>query len=667
MDCFIGFACSCAQPCDADGCGHFVSTAKLVLEFSSTGQHWKPRGAEQMESKLFKTLNELFLQAMADHQKPDAFLTKTEGSYRGISSRDALLKVAPLAGAFGDMGIAAGDRVALLSENRLEWALTDYAILGLGAVTVPLYSTLLDEDIEYILRDSGSKGIVVSTRDQLKKVLAVRSNVPDLKFVVAMDCNPGEFPDVLCWKQVVEQGSAAGPAAVEAFKAQALQTQPADTATIVYTSGTTGAFKGVVLTHANIVSNIRACDHLFDFGPRDVSMAFLPLAHIFERMIDFYYLSQGVSIAYAESYDTLPHNLREVRPTLMAVVPRLVEKIREKVIEEVRHMPSSKQRLFDWALRTGRACFIHDLAGRTSPLGLSMKRALADKMVYSKIRSQMGGRLRLLISGSAPLSQEVAEFFFAIGIPVYEGYGLTETSPVIAANCPGAVKLGTVGHVIPGVEVKLGEEVEDNKGHTGREILVRGPNVTPGYYHQNERNGEAFADGWFHTGDLGRLDPDGFLAITGRKKNLFKTSGGKYVSPEKLENLFQSHRYVAQLVVLGDGRKFIGSLIVPNFSALESHAREQGIQFAGHDDLVRDEKVHAFMQRQIDEACKHLPPHERIRQIVLLSKELTIASGELSATLKVKRAVVEERYRDLIEEMFSRRAPAAQEVTADHK
>jgi long-chain acyl-CoA synthetase len=617
-----------------------------------------------MESKSFKTINELFLQAMEDHQKPDAFLTKTEGRYRGVASREVLLKVAALAQAFGEMGVGPGDRVALLSENRLEWALTDYAILGLGAVTVPLYSTLLDDDVKFILSDSGSKGIVVSTGDQLKKVVAVRASLPELKFVAAMDCEPGEFPNVHCWKELAGRGSAAGADPVKSLETQALRTQPEDVATIVYTSGTTGVFKGVVLTHANIASNIQACDRLFDFHPGDVSMAFLPLAHIFERMIDFYYMAQGVSIAYAESIDSLPQNLREVRPTLMAVVPRLVEKIREKVMEEVRHLPASKQRLFGWALRTGREWFPYSLAGRAAPLGLSLKRALADKTVYSKIRSQMGGRLRLLISGAAPLGRELAEFFFSIGIPVYEGYGLTETSPVIAVNHPSAVKLGTVGQVIPGVEIKLGEKTEDAEGHTGREILVRGPNVTPGYYHQDERNGEAFADGWFHTGDLGSLDEEGFLSITGRKKNLFKTSGGKYVSPEKLENLFQGHRYVAQLVVLGDSRKFVGSLIVPNFAALESYAREQGISFAEREDLVKDEKVHAFLQGQVDEACKDLPPHERIRQIALLPKELTIAAGELSATLKVKRPVVEGRYCDLIEEMFSRRPPATQETAA---
>ena len=616
-----------------------------------------------MESKPFQTINELFLQAMEDHQKPDAFQVKTQGRYRAVASREVLLKVAALVQAFGEMGVAAGDRVALLSENRLEWALTDYAILGLGAATVPLYYTLLEGDVEFILGDSAAKGIVVSTRDQLKKVLDVRSNLPELKFVVSMDSEPGEFPDVLCWKDLVERGSAAGTDAVKSLEAQALRTQPDDVATIVYTSGTTGVFKGVVLTHANIVSNIWACDRLFDFHPGDVSMAFLPLAHIFERMIDFYYMSQGVSIAYAESIDSLPLNLREVRPTLMAVVPRLVEKIREKVVEEVRHLPPSKQRLFGWALRTGGEWFPYGLTGRSAPLGLRLKRALADKVVYSKIRSQMGGRLRLLISGAAPLGRELAEFFFSIGIPIYEGYGLTETSPVIAVNYPGAVKLGTVGRVIPGVEVKLGEQTEDAEGHTGREILVRGPNVTPGYYHQDEWNGEAFSDGWFHTGDLGLLDSEGFLSITGRKKNLFKTSGGKYVSPEKLENLFQGHRYVAQLVVLGDARKFVGSLIVPNFATLEGYAREQGINFTGREDLVKNETIHAFLQQQVDEACKCLPPHERIRQIALLSKELTIAAGELSATLKVKRPVVEERYRELIEEMFSRRPPATQEAS----
>ena len=613
-----------------------------------------------MDSKSFKTLNELFLRAVEGSSRQNVFLSKSAGRYRGTSSLEVLKTVAALARALESMGVRKGDRVALLAENRVEWALADYAILGLGAIAVPLYSTLLEDDIEYILRDSGSKGIIVSTQDQLQKVLNVRSRVPDLlSFVLAMDPSGAVVQDVWSWKEVLEQEGARGPDPVESFRAQALAVRPEDTATLVYTSGTTGVFKGVVLTHANIVSNIQACYEVFDLGATDVAMAFLPLAHILERMIDFYYLARGVSIAYAESIDSLPQNLREVRPTIMAVVPRLLQKIRERVVEEVQHLPPAKQRLFQWAIDTGRRYFPYDLERRLPPLGLRLNRALAHRLVFRKIQGQLGGRFRMFISGSAPLGRELAEFYFAIGIPVYEGYGLTETSPVIAVNSPQAVKLGTVGRVIAGVEVKLGEEIEDSEGRTGREILVRGPNVTPGYYHQDEQNGDVFADGWFKTGDLGRLDPDGYLTITGRKKNLFKTSGGKYVSPEKLEHLFQGHRYVAQLVVLGDSRKFVGALIVPNFATLEAYAREQGIGFTTREELVARPDVCAFLQREVDQACQHLPPHERIRQIVVLSREFTIGSGELSPSLKVKRPVVEERYRDLIEEMFTRRPPAA--------
>ena len=621
-----------------------------------------------MDSKSFQTLNELFLQAIERSPKRDVFLSKSAGRYHGISSREVLSTVAALARAFDAMGVRAGDRVALLAENRVEWTLADCAILGLGAVTVPLYSTLLEDDIEYILRDSGSKGIVVSTQDQLQKVLNVRSRLPDLlSFVVVMDPAGGGNQDVRSWKDVVEQESAREPDPVEFLRTRALAVHPEDTATIVYTSGTTGVFKGVILTHANIVSNVRACGQLFDFGASDVAMSFLPLAHIFERMTDFYYLARGVSIAYAENLDSLPQNLREVRPTLMVVVPRLLQKIREKVAEEVQHLPPAKQRLFRWAVDTGRQYFPYEVGGQTPPVGLRLKRALASRLVFRKIRGQLGGRFRMFISGAAPLGRDLAEFFFAIGIPVYEGYGLTETSPVIAVNSPRAVKLGTVGRVISGVEVKLGEEIEDSEGRTGQEILVRGPNVTPGYYHQDERNGEAFADGWFRTGDLGRLDSDGFLVITGRKKNLFKTSGGKYVSPEKLEHLFQGHRYVAQLVVLGDARKFVGALVAPNFDALEAYAREQRIEFTTREELVANAGIRAFMQQQVDQACRHLPPHERIRQIVLLPREFTIGGGELSATLKVKRPVVEERYRNLIEEMFSRRPPGTPEAVSSRR
>jgi long-chain acyl-CoA synthetase len=615
----------------------------------------------------YRTLNELFLKAVEKHDKPDCFLSKSGGQYKGLPSREVLRRVAGLASVLQRLGVQRGDRVAILSENRVEWALSDYAILGLGAINVPIYPTQLEPDIEYILRDSGAKCIVVSTDLQLKKVLNIRARLPELLLILAADCESVAGTGAQCWEGIVESEWIYGQNLVDSFRAKALEVKPEDTASILYTSGTTGQPKGVVLTHSNIVSNIQACQEMFPLGVDDVAISFLPLSHVFERMMDFYCFWRGVSIAYAENLDILPQNLREVRPTIMAVVPRVLEKIREKVMDVVRGAPAGKRRLFYWAVDVGKQYFPHGLEGRIPPFSLRLKNRIADRLIHSKIREQLGGRVKTLISGAAPLSRDVAEFFFAIGLPVYEGYGLTETSPVIAANCPGHTKLGTVGRVIPGVEVKLGEEVADAEGGSGREILVRGPNVTPGYYHLEAENGEAFVDGWFCTGDLGAIDNQGYLSITGRKKNLFKTAGGKYVAPEKLENLFQGHPYVYQLAVLGNARRFVGALIVPNFARLEEYARSRGIACKSREDLVANPAIQAFVQQQVDEATRWLAAHERIRQIVLLPREFSIDSGELSTTLKVKRSVVEARYREQIEEMFSRKAPHAQTASVAAK
>lgn len=612
----------------------------------------------------FRTLTELFLNAIDAHHKPDAFLVKSGGSYHGVSSAEALTQAATLAAAFERCGLAPGDRMGILSENRLEWALTDYALLGLGAVSVPVYPTLLDPEVEYILRDSAAKGIVVSNADQLAKILSIRSRLPELRLIVAMDTVNSTDGSVQSWQRLARSsdGSSRAGDPVAAFRTRALAVRPEDTASILYTSGTTGTFKGVVLTHSNIASNVAACEELFPLGERDVAMSFLPLSHIFERTLDYAYFRRGVSIGYAESYDTLPQNLLEVRPTVMAVVPRILQKVNEKVTEVVRQSSSAKQNLFRWAIQTGRDRIPYSLRKQPPPLGVRVRLALADKLVFAKVRERLGGRITTMISGAAPLSRELAEFFWAVGLPVYEGYGLTETSPVIAVNYPGAVKLGTVGRIISGIEVKLGDEIVDTEGRAGREILVRGPNVTPGYYHLDDANRQAFVDGWFYTGDLGLFDADGFLSITGRKRNLFKTAGGKFVSPEKLENLFQEHPYISQMVVLGEGRKFVGALIVPNFVRLESYARSQGITFSGHEELVAKPEIYSFVEQQVEEATRWLPPHERIRQFALLPREFTIVAGELSATLKIKRPVVEQRYRDLIEEIYQRHAPQAQSV-----
>jgi long-chain acyl-CoA synthetase len=610
-----------------------------------------------MAATEFRTLSELFLKAVEQRDKPNAFLSKFQGHYQGLSSRAALQKVAVLASSLARLGVGRGDCVALISENRLEWALTDYALMGLGAINVPIYPTLLDADVEYILRDSGSKGVVVSTESQLTKVVKVRARLPELGFILVMDPASLDGTSARGWMEVIDAEPQPGTDFISLFRSKALEVKPEEIASIIYTSGTTARPKGVILTHSNLVSNIQASSALFGLAKSDVAISFLPLSHVFERMLDYYYFWQGVAIAYAESFDALPQNLLEVRPTVMAIVPRVLEKIYDKIMETVRHAPAGRRKLFFWALRVGRQAIPYQLEGRALPLRLVLSHALANRLVFSKVRAQLGGRLQFVISGAAPLTRDLAEYFFAMGLPVYEGYGLTETSPVIAVNYPGHVKLGTVGRPLPGVDVKFGDAEEDQERGASREILVRGPNVTPGYYHLEEENREAFKDGWFRTGDLGRLDPEGYLAITGRRKHLFKTSGGKYVSPEKLENLFQGHPYVSQIMVVGDARKFVGALVVPNFARLEAYAQERGIAFKDHQELIANPEVQSFMQEQIDVATLLLPPHEKIRQIILVPREFTMSAGELSATLKIKRRVVEERYSAQIEEMFHRHAP----------
>ena len=620
----------------------------------------------------FETLSELFLKALERYPKPNTFLFKSEGKYEGLSSQEALRQVATMGSALARRGIEPGDRVALLAENRVEWALTDYAVLGIGGVLVPIYPTLLEPDLEFILRDSGCKGIVVSTEAQLRKILNIRSLLPEPQFVLAMDrqtedSTAGSAHQVAAgavewWHEVAKEESEHSPQCVEAFRAKGLAVKPQETATLLYTSGTTGDLKGVLLTHANIVSNIKACAPLHPLTPRDIAMSVLPLCHILERMVDYTYLWRGATIAYPESIDALPRNMLEVRPMGMVVVPRILEKVYEKVMETVNRASASRRRLFEWALAVGRAYSRCTLERKAPPLGLRMQRAVADVLVCRKIRARLGGRMHMMISGAAPLSPKLAEFFFAVGLPVYEGYGLTETSPVVAVNYPGALKLGTVGRPVAGVEVKLGDElITDEEGGVGREILVRGPNVMPGYYHLEKETEAAFKDGWFHTGDLGAFDLEGFLSITGRKKHLFKTSAGKFVSPEKLENLFQGHPYIFQIVVLGERRRFVSALMVPNFPRLESYAASQSIAFCDREDLVANPQICAFLQHEVDQLQHWLPPHERIRQIAVLPREFTTDAGEISATHKIKRHVVEEHFRDLIEGIY-RRQPEKLEV-----
>ncbi|MGH9445969.1 MAG: AMP-dependent synthetase/ligase [Terriglobia bacterium] len=610
-----------------------------------------------MVSQNFPTLNELFLAAIAKHAKPDAFLFKRQGKYEGLSSVYALQQVAALAVSFGRLGIQRGDRVAILSENRVEWPVTDYALLGIGAIDVPVYPTLPAADVEYIMRHSGSRAIVVSTPSQLEKVLQIRPHLPELLFTVVMEPLHADLPGVQWWSDMVQESLARSLDPERDFRTKALEAQPQDTATILYTSGTTGRPKGVVLTHANIVSNIKATEPLFDFGPADRAISFLPLCHVFERTLEYFLFSHGVSIAYAESPEKLAENMLEARPTVMAVVPRVLEKAHSRVMDTVRHGPRSRQKLFNWAVKTGWNYASSQIESRSPSLGLRVKHAIADKLVGAKVRARFGGRLRFMISGSAPLTKELVEFFYAVGLPVYEGYGLTETSPVITVNYPGAAKPGTVGRVLSGVEIKFGEAPLEIEGVKGREILVRGPSVSPGYYQQEEENRQSFTGGWFQTGDLGELDADGYLKITGRKKNLLKTAGGKYISPEKIEELFQGHPLVTQIFVLGNSRRFVGALVVPRFDRVEAYARERQIAFTTREDLLGRPEICAWMQNEIDSVCAPLAPFEKIRQIALLPREFSVDCGELSPSLKIRRFIVEDLYREVIEEIYSRPAP----------
>jgi long-chain acyl-CoA synthetase len=607
----------------------------------------------------FRTLNELFLNSVAHYHKPDAFLSKRSGRYEGLSSIYALQQAAALAVALARLGIRRGDRIGLLSENRVEWTLTDYAALGMGAIDVPIYPSLPASEVEYLLRNSGARAVVVSTQEQLQKILAVKPRLPELVFTMVMDPQDEDIPGVHLWDHAIQDAISQTLDPERDFRTSALAAQPGDVATILYTSGTTGTPKGAILTHANIVSNVNACASLFQFTAADRVISFLPLCHIFERMLEYFVFSRGVSIAYAESFEKLPENLQEVRPTVMAVVPRVLEKVHGKIRETVAKGSPLARKLFRTAERAGWSHASARLAGQSPPLGVRLKHAATDKLVGAKIRTRLGGRVRFMISGSAPLSTELAQFFFAMGLPVYEGYGLTETSPVISVNYPGSIKLGTVGPVIAGVEVKISDQADGNASEAGGEILVRGPNVFSGYWELEEESRASFADGWFRTGDLGILDADRFLKITGRKKNLFKTSGGKYISPEKLEGLFQGHPVIAQVLTLGDARRFVAALIVPNFECLEAYARESGIAFGSREDLVRHRDVVAWVQKHVDEVCEGLAPFEKVRRIALLASELSIESGELSPSMKVRRFVVEERYREVIEELY---LPASREL-----
>ncbi|HEV2734698.1 MAG TPA: long-chain fatty acid--CoA ligase, partial [Longimicrobiaceae bacterium] len=578
------------------------------------------------------TIPRIFLHAVDRHARADALRYKDGAAWRPVSHREVEERAARLAAALAAGGVERGDRVAILSENRPEWAVTDYAVLGMGAIVVPVYGTLPANQVAYVLENCGARVVFASTPAQVGKVLEARGELPALERVIAFD-DPAGAPGVERFGEVLE----AGRGAVErgeagSFREAALRVARDDVATLIYTSGTTGDPKGVMLTHYNLASNVAAClQHGLGAIIRtgDTALSFLPLSHVFERMVDYLYWDQGVCIAYAESMDRVADNLTEVHPQIAVSVPRLFEKIYARVMGAT----GAKKHVVSWARRVGERAADERLAGREPSGALGLQFRLADRLVFSQLRERTGGKLNSFVSGGAPLSAGVARFFYAAGLPVYEGYGLTETSPVIAVNRPGHVRLGTVGQVVPGVEVRIGDRGE---------ILTRGPHVMKGYWNNPEASAKAVdSDGWFHTGDVGELDADGFLRITDRLKDLIVTAGGKNIAPQPIENAAAMSPYVAQAVMIGDRRPFPVFLLVPDWENLGAWAGQQGIDASDRAALARDPRVRQLLERDAMGRLGEFARYELPKKVALIAEELSIESGTLTPTLKVKRRVVE--------------------------
>jgi long-chain acyl-CoA synthetase len=614
-----------------------------------------------MNPDQIKTLVDLFHARAAESAARPAMRLKRDGQWQDILWSEVAKAYYETAAGLAALGVAPGDRVAILSENRPEWAFADMGTLSAAAIDVPIYATNLDSQVEYILQNSGSVGCFVSSAAQLAKVQKSWPNCPDLRFVVAFDAPPADkkTEKVLTFAELRAKGAEKLRAEPKLLEERRKAVKADDPASFIYTSGTTGDPKGVVLTHRNFVSNALTVVGLIRCTPEDIFLSFLPLSHSFERMGGYYaVLAGGGVIAYAESVDKVRDNLPEVRPTIMCSVPRLYEKIYAGLRELVLKGSPLKQKMFAWATDVGRACSAARQRGEEPGFFLAIQRAIADRLVYSKVRERFGGRLRFFVSGGAALSREIAEFFDAIGIVILEGYGLTETSPVITCNTPDARRIGTVGKPIPGVEVKINPEPDYPPGEG--EIWARGPNIMKGYYKREQETKEVLTeDGWFKTGDIGRFDDQGFVKITDRKKDLLKTSGGKYIAPQQIENDFKTDRLIGECVVIAENRNYPSMLIVPKFEVLEQWAREKGIAFKDRADLIANAEVKKALDAAVAEKNKHLAQYEKIKKYRLLDREFSQETGELTPTMKVKRKVVNQKYKAQIDEMYAEAKEAA--------
>jgi long-chain acyl-CoA synthetase len=585
------------------------------------------------------TINDLFVRVAAAGN-PRAVLWQDEfAHWQPISSDQIYQRVRALAEALLGWGAKKGDRIALIGENRWEWAVTDFAVLAIGAIDVPIYPTLTGEQVAVLIKDAGCKIAVVSTRQQYDKLNAVREKT-DLERILIMD-SAGAPEGAIAFSTVMAGADARGKEHDAVFDALVRAVGPKDVATLIYTSGTTGEPKGVALTHGNIAANQTYAAADFDFNPTDACISFLPLSHITARALDYVMYFYGAQVAYCSKFDNLPVAMREVKPTVIVGVPRVYEKIRQAV-EQKSSVSPVKKRILRWALSVGAGHRDTVYDGR-KPTAIGWK--LASKLVYQKVREAFGGRVRIFVSGGAPLGIDTAQWFASVGIALWEGYGLTETSPVISLNTPVHHRMGSAGMPLPNVELKLAEDGE---------LLVRGPSIFAGYWEKPAANAECFdAEGWFKTGDIAHLDGDGFLFITDRKKELLKTSGGKLVAPQPIENKLKNNVLVAQAALVGDKHKFVSALLSPNFAALEAWAKQHGIEVKSRAELVEDGRVIGLYGEIVREANGGLANFETLKRFKVVADEWTQESGELTPSMKLKRRAINSRYAEVIAALYA--------------
>src|SRR6266478_587318 len=590
----------------------------------------------------YGTLPSRFMNAIDNLPNPRAQMIRRDGRWEAIASQEFLHRVAGLSTALVELGVKPGDRVGLFSANRPEWHTPDFAINGAVAVTVPVYFNESSDCMAYILKHCGARVVFVVGAPQLEKLLAVRGSLPELEQIIVADGGSDIPSECLHYETLIANASAAD---VSSYRMRASQVLPGQRGSLIYTSGTTGEPKGVMLTHTNFCSNVHDVGYDFHLDPAtDVALSFLPLAHVYGRTLDYIYIFGGAALAYVESVDAVAQALLEVRPTVTAAVPRFFEKIYARLVEQGSKTRGVKKMLFDWAIRVAEMSARWRAGQRHPNFIVALQRRLADALVYRKIRAGMGGRLRLISSGGAPLSKELAEFFWAVGIPIYQGYGLTETSPIVSSNYPEN-RMGSSGKPIPNVQVRAAEDGE---------ILVKGPCVMQGYYKNPEATREVLTeDGWFRTGDIGHVDKDNYLFITDRKKDLLKTAAGKFVAPQPIENALKTSPYLLNAMVIGDRRKFIVALVAPNPTTVSAKAADQGIKFASNAKMAAHPWVHALIDSEVKRLTVHLAQYETIKRFALLPEDFTFDNGSLTFTLKLKRRVVEQQYAAVIESLYA--------------